>query len=133
MMIIKYWEIFLMVLAEVQIDRFCVSDSELKKHQLQAARSSSPVKPAASLSEEEIEADAKIGSRVKVTAPLKVYHVNRVPEVYLEGMEGKLKDYVAVWKGKRISANIPYKVEFFRGNVKFVAHLKEDEFVFIDL
>lgn len=90
-------------------------------------------------SEAEIEAEAmaKVGSRVRVTAPLKVYHVNRVPEVDLEGMEGKLKDYVAVWKGKRISANLPYKVEFFkeiegRGPVKFVAHLKEDEFDFID-
>jgi lipoic acid synthetase len=90
-------------------------------------------------SEEEIEAEAKakIGSRVRVTAPLKVYHVNRVPEVDLEGMEGKLKDYVAVWKGKRISANLPYKIEFFkeiegRGLVKFVSHLKEDEFEFID-
>ncbi|KAL0890544.1 hypothetical protein Bca101_014527 [Brassica carinata] len=92
-----------------------------------------------SSSEEEIEAEAKakVGSRVKVTAPLKVHHVNRVPEVDLEGMEGTLKDYVAVWKGKRISANLPYKVEFFkdvegRGNVKFVAHLKDDEFEFID-
>lgn len=90
-------------------------------------------------SEEKIEAEAmaKVGSTVRVTAPLKVYHVNRVPEVDLEGMEGKLKDYVAVWKGKRISANLPYKVEFFkeiegRGPVKFVAHLKEDEFEFID-
>ncbi|VVB17488.1 unnamed protein product [Arabis nemorensis] len=90
-------------------------------------------------SEAEIEAEAlaKVGSRVRVTSPLKVYHVNRVPEVELEGMEGKLKDYVAVWKGKRISANLPYKVEFFkeiegRGPVKFVAHLKEDEFEFID-
>ncbi|KAF8097145.1 hypothetical protein N665_0294s0047 [Sinapis alba] len=91
----------------------------------------------AELSEEEIEAKAKVGSLIKVTAPLKVYHVNRVPEIDLEGMEGKLKDYVAVWKGKRISANLPYKVEFFkevegRGPVKFLAHLKEDEFEFID-
>ncbi|XP_010454627.1 PREDICTED: ferredoxin-thioredoxin reductase, variable chain [Camelina sativa] len=91
----------------------------------------------ASSSEEEIEAKAKIGSRVRVTAPLKVYHVNRVPEVDLEGMEGKLKDYVSVWKGKRVSANLPYKVEFFieiegRGPVKSVSHLKDDEFDFID-
>ncbi|CAH8303966.1 unnamed protein product [Eruca vesicaria subsp. sativa] len=91
----------------------------------------------ADLSEEELEAKAKVGSLIRVTAPLKVYHVNRIPEVDLEGMEGKLKDYVAVWKGKRISANLPYKVEFFkevegRGPVKFVAHLKEDEFEFID-
>ncbi|XP_010421150.1 PREDICTED: ferredoxin-thioredoxin reductase, variable chain-like [Camelina sativa] len=83
------------------------------------------------------EAKAKIGSRVRVTAPLKVYHVNRVPEVDLEGMEGKLKDYVSVWKGKRVSANLPYKVEFFievegRSPVKFVSHLKDDEFEFID-
>ena len=65
-------------------------------------------------SEEEVEAEAKASvgsSRVKVTAPLKVYHLNRVPEVDLEGT---LKDYVAVWKGKRISANLPYEVEFFK-------------------
>ncbi|CAH8361334.1 unnamed protein product [Eruca vesicaria subsp. sativa] len=91
----------------------------------------------ADLTEEELQAKAKVGSLIRVTAPLKVYHVNRIPEVDLEGMEGKLKDYVAVWKGKRISANLPYKVEFFkevegRGPVKFVAHLKEDEFEFID-
>ncbi|EOA21657.1 hypothetical protein CARUB_v10002077mg [Capsella rubella] len=106
-----------------------------------ATKSAESVSPSSSPSSEEdkieAEAKAKIGSRVRVTAPLKVYHVNRVPEVDLEGMEGKLKDYVSVWKGKRISANLPYKVEFFkeiegRGPVKFVAHLKDDEFEFID-
>lgn len=68
--------------------------------------------------------------------PLKVHHVPRVPEVDLSGKEGVLKHYVGVWKGKRISANLPYKVEFFievegRGPVKFFAHLKEDEFEYI--
>ncbi|KAJ0430496.1 putative ferredoxin:thioredoxin reductase [Helianthus annuus] len=108
----------------------------------------SPVKSAASDStaiadnpivastSEEDEIQAKVGARVRVTVPLKVYHVPKVPEVDLNGMEGKLKEYVAVWKGKHISANFPYKIEFFeklegRGDapVKFFAHLKEDEFV----
>ncbi|KAK0573877.1 hypothetical protein LWI29_014988 [Acer saccharum] len=88
-------------------------------------------------SDEEEEAEAKIGSRIKVKVPLKVYHVPRVPEVDLTGMEGVLKQYVVNWKGKRISANLPYKVQFItqiegRGPVKFFAHLKEDEFDYLD-
>ncbi|KAK4842393.1 hypothetical protein QYF36_020738 [Acer negundo] len=83
------------------------------------------------------EAEAKIGSRIKVKVPLKVYHVPRVPEVDLTAMEGVLKQYVVNWKGKRISANLPYKVQFItqiegRGHVKFFAHLKEDEFDYLD-
>uniref|UniRef100_A0A2P2IS21 Uncharacterized protein MANES_16G040000 n=1 Tax=Rhizophora mucronata TaxID=61149 RepID=A0A2P2IS21_RHIMU len=89
--------------------------------------------------EEEGEGETKqlIGARVRVKAPLKVYHVPRVPEVDLTGLEGHLKQYVGLWKGKRISANLPYKVEFVvdiqgRGPVKFLAHLKEDEFEYLD-
>ncbi|KAF3457931.1 hypothetical protein FNV43_RR02592 [Rhamnella rubrinervis] len=79
---------------------------------------------------------AKIGARIRVKVPLKVHHVPRVPEVDLTGMEGVLKQYVGLWKGKRISANYPYKVEFViqvegRGSVKFFAHLKEDEFEYV--
>ncbi|KAH7571210.1 hypothetical protein JRO89_XS05G0267600 [Xanthoceras sorbifolium] len=94
--------------------------------------------PSASASASESpDEEAKIGSRIKVKVPLKVYHVPRVEEVDLTGMEGVLKKYVANWKGKRISANLPYKVEFVtqiegRGPVKFVAHLKEDEFDYLD-
>ncbi|KAK6921525.1 Ferredoxin thioredoxin reductase, alpha chain [Dillenia turbinata] len=78
----------------------------------------------------------KIGARVRVKVPLKVYHVPRVPDVDLTGMEGELKQYVGLWKGMRISANLPYKVEFVkeiegRGPVKFFAHLKEDEFDYV--
>lgn len=81
--------------------------------------------------------ESKIGARVKVKVPLKVYHVPRVPELDLSGMEGVLKQYVGVWKGKKISANMPYKVAFVtevegRGPVKFFAHLKEDEFDYLD-
>ncbi|KAI3498159.1 hypothetical protein L1887_33928 [Cichorium endivia] len=92
----------------------------------------------ASTSEEE-ETPAKIGARVRVKVPLKVYHVPKVKEVELNGKEGKIKEYVAVWKGKQISANFPYKIEFLeklegRGDtpVKFFAHLREDEFDYID-
>ncbi|KAI6676718.1 hypothetical protein NL676_037514 [Syzygium grande] len=81
---------------------------------------------------------ARIGARVRVKVPLKVYHVPRVPEVDLTGMEGELKQYVADFKGKRISANLPCKVQFVkeiegRGPVKFFAHLKEDEFEAVEL
>ncbi|XP_059649126.1 ferredoxin-thioredoxin reductase, variable chain [Cornus florida] len=87
--------------------------------------------------EEEKAAAEKIGARVRVKVPLKVYHVPKVPEIELTGMEGKLKQYVGLWKGKRISANLPFKIEFLteiegRGSVKFFAHLKEDEFEYLD-
>ncbi|CAC08341.1 lipoic acid synthase-like protein [Arabidopsis thaliana] len=87
--------------------------------------------------EEDEKAKEKIGARVRVTVPLKVYHVVRVPEVELMGMEGFIKDYVVLWKGKKISANLPFKVQFVkeiegRGPVKFFTHLKEDEFELID-
>jgi hypothetical protein len=96
--------------------------------------------PSVAMIEEDEKAAAaakKIGARVRVKVPLKVYHVPRVAEIDLTGKEGKLKQYVAVWKGKRISANLPFKVEFFeevegRGPVKFFAHLKEDEFEYLD-
>lgn len=87
-------------------------------------------------SEEAEEHQKKIGARIKVTAPVKVYHVAKLgAEVDLCGLEGNIKQYVAVWKEKRISANLPYKVEFVvdaaGGPVKFFAHLKEDEFQFL--
>ncbi|KAI3719604.1 hypothetical protein L6452_20506 [Arctium lappa] len=92
-----------------------------------------------STSKEEEEVPVKIGAKVRVKVPLKVYHIPKVPEVELNGKEGKIKEYVAVWKGKNISANFPYKIEFLetlegRGDkpVKFFAHLKEDEFDYID-
>ncbi|KAL1356327.1 hypothetical protein AAHE18_05G176400 [Arachis hypogaea] len=82
---------------------------------------------------EESSKVSKVGARVRVKSPLKVYHVPKVPELDLDGMEGQIKQYVGLWNGKRISANLPYKVEFVtevegRGKVKFFAHLREDEF-----
>ncbi|PKA55426.1 Ferredoxin-thioredoxin reductase, variable chain [Apostasia shenzhenica] len=87
--------------------------------------------------EEEAEAAAKIGARIRVKAPLKVYHVSKVPDLDLCGMEGVIKQYAGLWKGKRISANLPFKVEFLLAvegqekPIKFAAHLREDEFEYL--
>lgn len=109
------------------------------RHRRRMVVCSSGVTLTSTSADEEIskEANAKVGCRVRVKVPLKVFHVPRVPEVDLTGMEGTLKQYVGLWKGKRISANFPYKVEFLtqiegRGPVKFFAHLKEDEFEYVD-
>ncbi|KMT19926.1 hypothetical protein BVRB_1g009730 [Beta vulgaris subsp. vulgaris] len=89
--------------------------------------------------EEELKSNLdKVGSRVRVKAPLKVHHVPKLPEVELTPeMEGVIKQYVGFWQGKRLSANYPFKVQFSidiedRGKVKFFVHLREDEFEIID-
>ena len=83
---------------------------------------------------EEAAAARKVGKRVRVTAPVRVHHVARAPGLDLRGMEGVVKQYVGVWKGKRVTANLPFKVEFelkLDGQdkpVRFIAHLCEQEF-----
>ncbi|CAN6252489.1 unnamed protein product [Urochloa humidicola] len=87
---------------------------------------------------EEAAAAPKIGKRVRVTAPLRVYHIVKAPDLDIQGMEGVVKQYVGVWKGKRITANLPFKIEFqidVEGQpkpVRFFVHLREDEFEFVD-
>ncbi|KAJ4961568.1 hypothetical protein NE237_021478 [Protea cynaroides] len=114
------------------------NSSSLSSSSCSSSLSVSSAISAATVGEEDEESRrAKIGARVRVKAPLKVYHVPKVPEFDLTGMEGELKLYVGLWKGKRISANLPFKVEFVteiegRGIVKFFAHLKEDEFDYVD-
>ncbi|CAL9051773.1 unnamed protein product [Musa banksii] len=89
------------------------------------------------IEEEELLAAAMVGKRVRVKVPLKVYHVMKAPDLDLDGSEGVIKQYVGVCKGKRISANLPFKVEFeinVEGQVrpvKFFAHLREDEFEYL--
>lgn len=91
----------------------------------------------ADVAEEEAAAAPKIGKRVRVTAPLRVYHVMKAPDLDIQGMEGVIKQYVGVWKGRRITANLPFKVEFqlpLEGQpkpVRFFVHLREDEFEFV--
>eukprot|EP00252_Welwitschia_mirabilis_P010199 TRINITY_DN2336_c0_g1_i2.p1 TRINITY_DN2336_c0_g1~~TRINITY_DN2336_c0_g1_i2.p1 ORF type:complete len:138 (-),score=19.08 TRINITY_DN2336_c0_g1_i2:387-749(-) len=41
---------------------------------------------------------AKKGDRIKVIGPLKVFHVPKTPEVDLTGKEGKVVDYIALYK-----------------------------------
>ncbi|CAM0945090.1 unnamed protein product [Alopecurus aequalis] len=98
----------------------------------------SDVSSASDVAEEEAEHAPKIGKRVRVTAPLRVYHVVKAPDLDIQGMEGVIKQYVGVWKGKRITANFPFKVEFQLTvetqpkPVKLFVHLREDEFEYID-
>ncbi|XP_073002476.1 ferredoxin-thioredoxin reductase, variable chain-like [Typha latifolia] len=86
---------------------------------------------------EESMAASKVGRRIRVKVPVKVYHVAKLPELDLCGLEGVIKQYVGEWKGKRITANLPFKVEFLiptegqANPIKFFAHLKENEFEYI--
>ncbi|KAK9074320.1 hypothetical protein SSX86_006918 [Deinandra increscens subsp. villosa] len=112
------------------------------RHRIKSSASESTatiggLNPAADTGEE--ENPVRIGARVRVKVPLTVYHIPKVPEVDLNGKEGKVKENVAVWRGKQISANFPIKIEFLeklegRGDapVRFFAHLREDEFDYID-
>ena len=78
------------------------------------------------------EDEPSVGSKIRVLGPLTVYHVPKQPRFELGGCEGEIKDVLKIWKGKSISANFPYKVQFnldLEGKpVKFIAHLKENEF-----
>ena len=71
------------------------------------------------------------GSRIKVKESVIVYHIPKVPEFNLQGLEGVVKDVLGVWKGKSISANLPLKCEFvadIEGKAtKIIAHLTSDE------
>lgn len=94
-----------------------------------------------SVNDEEVKiAESKLGSKVRVTVPVTVYHVPKLPELELTDKVGVLKQYVGFHKGKRISANLPYKVEFETDQVlgrdgkpaKFTAHLRDDEFEILE-
>jgi hypothetical protein len=68
------------------------------------------------------------GSRVKVTGPVKVFHAAKHPTgLELQGLEGTVKMDVTQFKGKVLSAVMPYRVEFMvdkdGSKVKVLAHL----------
>ena len=83
---------------------------------------------------EEAAAAPKVGKRVRVTAPVRVHHVAKAPGLELRGMEGVVKQYIGVWKGKRVTANLLFKVEFVlkldgqEKPIRIIAHLREQEF-----
>ncbi|KAK4785309.1 hypothetical protein SAY86_001998 [Trapa natans] len=100
-----------------------------------------PAPAAPSQQEKEGENGAGVvGARVRVKVALKVYHVPRMREVELGGMEGTVKQYVAMFRGGSLSASLPFKVEFVKEvvegggssrGVKFTVHLKREEFDYI--
>jgi Ferredoxin thioredoxin reductase variable alpha chain len=69
------------------------------------------------------------GQRVKVTTPVKIFHAPKAPKegIQLEGLEGTVVKDVTHFKGKILSANFPYKVEFVLdingAKSKFQTHL----------
>lgn len=67
-----------------------------------------------------------IGDRVKVTAPVTVFHhpQQKGHPFNLEGSEGVVVDILRDWHGRPVSSNYPYKVELGK---KFYAHLSEQE------
>ncbi|CAI7848531.1 unnamed protein product [Closterium sp. NIES-54] len=72
-----------------------------------------------------------VGDKVRVSQPVKVFHVPGVKEFDLDGTEGIVKDVLGVYKGTPVSANLPYKVAFeieVNGTKKkFFVHFKDDE------
>lgn len=98
---------------------------------------SSDVSPSFDVAAEEAAAAPNLGKRVRVTVPVRIHHVPKAPDLDLRGMEGVVKQYVGVWKGKRVTPNLPFKVGFelkLDGQnkpVRFFAHLREDEFEFV--
>lgn len=70
----------------------------------------------------------KEGQKVKVVRPITLYSVPKHPEgLAIEGMEGEVAKDVSVYKGKVLSASLPYVVKFVKElegkPVKFQAHL----------
>lgn len=76
------------------------------------------------------------GATVRVTKPVKIYHAPKLGEsVELEGQEGKVVGNAALYKGKVLSANLPYKVQFNIDKdgspVKLLVHLSDEELTVI--
>ncbi|CAG9460854.1 unnamed protein product [Pedinophyceae sp. YPF-701] len=74
------------------------------------------------------------GAKVKVTAPITVYHVPKNKDgIMIEGMVGEVADDVSEYKGKKLSATFPVKVKFTKDNgadakpTTFMVHMIEDE------
>ena len=70
----------------------------------------------------------KEGQRVKVVKPVMLYSVPKHPEgLVIEGMQGEVAKDVSTFKGKILSASLPYLVKFNAdlngAAVKFQAHL----------
>lgn len=73
--------------------------------------------------------EIKEGAKVRVTAPIEVYHVGKFKDgLKLQGLEGTVVQNVTQYNGIELSANLPWKVQFEvpAGDgkpVKVLAHL----------
>ena len=76
-----------------------------------------------------VRCDFAEGAKVRVTSPIKVYHVGKFKEgLDLQGMEGVVQGDARKGNGIELSATLPWKVQFAaKGpdgkDVKVIAHL----------
>ena len=80
------------------------------------------------MGEGELREDIEAGAKIRVTKDLTLHHVPKHPMYALQGKEGTVIEVVTSFKGKPISANLPYKCQFFETQEdgkekKFFAHL----------
>lgn len=68
----------------------------------------------------------QVGDRVRVKESVVIHHhpEHRNEPLDIQGLEGTVKSIASEWKGKEISANYPYVIQFTK---KFKAHLQADE------
>jgi len=73
-----------------------------------------------------VNVNMKIGDRVRVKESVIIYHhpEHRSQPFDIKGLEGEVVQIATVWKGKPISANLPFVVQFTK---KFKAHLRDKE------
>jgi hypothetical protein len=73
-----------------------------------------------------VNVDMKIGDRVRVKESVIIYHhpEHRGQGFDIKGTEGEIVQIATEWKGKPISANLPFVVQFSK---KFKAHLRDNE------
>ncbi|MGI2903637.1 ferredoxin-thioredoxin reductase variable chain [Tolypothrix sp. VBCCA 56010] len=73
-----------------------------------------------------VNVNMKIGDRVRVKESVIVYHhpEHRGQGFDIKGSEGEVVQIATEWKGKPISANLPFVVKFSK---KFKAHLRDNE------
>eukprot|EP00878_Enallax_costatus_P001387 GHUV01001537.1.p1 GENE.GHUV01001537.1~~GHUV01001537.1.p1 ORF type:complete len:114 (+),score=23.12 GHUV01001537.1:130-471(+) len=72
------------------------------------------------------------GTKIKVVKSVKVYHAPKQTQgLDLEGMEGTVVKNVLNYKGKQLSANLPYQIVFQIERdgkpAKLICHLDETE------
>jgi hypothetical protein len=79
------------------------------------------------------------GTKVRVTSPVKVYHVGKFKEgLELQGMEGVVQADARKGDGIELSATLPWKVQFAAPgpdgkDVKVIAHLVSSPIYFSSL